>query len=94
MFKRFFAALCVALLGSFVCGDVTSAVEPMPLYVIGTAQLDGGYVPDGTTIQAYCAGYLAGQTTTFTYNGAACFAFDVEGDDPDTETRDGCRPGE
>ena len=66
MFKRFLAALCVALLGSLVPGDMASAVEPMPMYVIGAARLDGVYVPNGTVVQAYCAGYLAGQTTTFT----------------------------
>jgi hypothetical protein len=87
-------ASCVAMLCNLVFYDVAFAGKPWPMYIIGTARLDGASVTDGTIIRVYCAGFLVGETATFTHNTAIYFALDVEGDDPDTTTRDGCREGE
>ncbi len=87
-------ALALALVTITLVAGLASAIKPLPMYVIGTARLDGANLASGKPVQAYCDGTLAGQGSTFAYQGLSYVALDVQGDDPDGAGRDGCREGE
>ncbi len=94
MLPRPVRAFALALVTITLAAGVASAIKPLPMYVIGTARLDGANLAPGKPVQAFCDGTLAGQGSTFAYQGLSYVALDVQGDDPDGAGRDGCREGE
>ena len=89
--KRILSAIVVAFGLQFVFVVVAWALPPVPMSIIGIAQVNGTSVPTGTVIVASCADYQAGMTSTFDYSGSSYFSLDVYGDDLTTPTREGCR---
>lgn len=59
-------------------------LPPLPSSFYGTVKVNGGYVPEGTTISAWINGIQYVQAQTLIYNGESVYAMDVAGDDAST----------
>lgn len=83
--------LLSVLLLSLMLGVIKSSatagpllVPPLPSSFYGTVKVNGGYVPEGTTISAWINGVQYLETQSILYNGESVYTMDVAGDDPST----------
>lgn len=74
------------------------AIPPQPAVFWGNILMDGGNVPAGSRITAFVyAGTTpveCGHATTQIQDGQSVYAIAVNGDDPDTPTKEGAQDGE
>lgn len=72
------------------------AVPQIPFSPLGTAQISGANVPEGTVISAWAGGTKWRETTTVMYSGESWYwNFDIPGDDLSTpDIVEGCTPNQ
>ena len=76
----------------------TEDIPVQPDYVYGKVMINGVYVPQGTSVSAWCSGVLVAETTTIIETvedeDQSWYSLEIPPDDPGTEEKDGCNNNE
>ena len=76
----------------------TEDIPVQPDYVYGKVMINGVYVPQGTSVSAWCSGVSVAETTTIIETvedeDQSWYSLEIPPDDPGTSEKEGCSNNE